>query len=300
MANYSITHLSMASMLNMAYMHPEETSLNANDFDVLAESISGDNELVAALKAAGYRYVHADTDHPLLRCGPESDECLAGPLLDLTMLELLSRTPLVSVLYPTSGDTTSALNVRRLKELENWSETRREWPDEPTFTYLHLLLPHPPLTFNDSCELEEEPVFSGRSLSLGKPSERELQRRRDGWVSQVQCVNATLTTYTEQLGDDEIVILTSDHGPDSTYQLFGDISEYTPKRLRERFPTFTGLKLPDTCEPAPNDLGLVNLFRVVLNCLSQDDLEMLSDHYFVASFTGPVVEFSDPQLDGAA
>jgi len=297
MANYTITHLSVPSMLNMAYMHPPGADLDANDLDTLASAVSGDNEVVAILKEAGYQYVQGDTDHPNLRCGPETDQCLGRPLLDLTMLALLARTPIGPLLYPTSGNTTNALNARRLNELENWTMTKSTWANGPTFTYLHLLLPHPPLAFDESCDINWESGFGGRSLSLGAPSDEELQKRKAGWVTQVQCVNATLETFIEQLEDDEVVIITSDHGPDSIYPLFGDVSQYTPEMLRERLPTFTALRLPDRCDPPPNDLVLVNLFRVVLNCLSEDQLEMLPAQYFVAGFSGLIVEFPDPQLD---
>src|SRR5690606_22276416 len=57
-ANYSITHLSLASMFSMSYPLTEGSTPNPNDFDVLEATIEVKNPYVTALRSLGYNYVH--------------------------------------------------------------------------------------------------------------------------------------------------------------------------------------------------------------------------------------------------
>jgi hypothetical protein len=299
-SNYTITHLSLPSILNMSYMNDPLDFMNNSDLERLSAAASGDNALVRTLKAEGYTYVHGDSDHWFNTCGPAVDVCLPGPLIDVTAHTLLATTPIGDIFYPESGDPTTALNRTRIDQMTHWSERK---PDvaAPTFTFLHLVLPHPPLYLDSACEPHIDPDLRGRIVNNGAIDEDHLEKRRQAWVDQVECANATVLQFLEQIEDDAVVVVTSDHGPDSTFIIdTSDVTDLTRSRLEERMPNLTAVRMPAGCEGTlPADIHLVNLFRVLLDCLSDDDIETLDNRYFAASFGGSVIElkYSDPLTD---
>ena len=290
-SNYTITHLSLPSLLEMSYMNEPLDYMNNSDLQALARVTSGDNTLVRTLKDAGYTYVHGDSDHWFNTCGPSVDVCLPGPLLDVTGHTLLATTPVGDLFYPVSGDPTTALNRTRIDEMTSWSDVRPQ-TDDPVFAFLHLVLPHPPLFLDRECAVRVDPELGGRILNDGRIDEAHLQRRKDAWVEQLECANKTVFEFLGQIDDEAVVVLTSDHGPDSAFVIeSADPEDLTTDLLRERLPTLTAVRMPESCRGTlPEDIHTVNLFRRVLGCLSDTELDMLDSRYFAASFGGSIVE----------
>jgi len=290
-ANYSITHLSIPALLNMSYMHPDGAVIGNNDLHYLADQISGGNDLVEMLKANGYSYVHAESDHWYNACGDNVDICLPGPKPDITGHALLVRTPIGGLFYRDTGDPTTALNRTRVDQLTHWDETTSEWPDGPVFAFFHVQLPHPPLYMDSECEVRVDPELGGRIMNNGEMSPEQLERRKEAWVEQVECANATIESFVDQLDDDTVVVLVSDHGPDLNFMLESNPADLDPEGLAERFPSLTAVRLPDECRGnLPDDVDTVNTFRVLTNCLTGQTAETLPTRNFIAGFGGPIVE----------
>jgi hypothetical protein len=291
-ANYSITHLSIPALLNMSYMHPDGASIGNNDLRYLGQQISGGNTVVSFLKSNGYVYIHGESDHWYNVCGPQVDVCLSGPHPNITGHALLVRTPIGGLFYRTEGDPTTALNLRRVDELVNWTETAGQWPSGPKFVFLHIQLPHPPLYLDSECNVRIDQDLGGRILNNGEMTEDQMTRRRGAWVEQVQCANLAIEAFLAQVGSDPIVALVSDHGPDSMFTLENNPSDIDPKGLEERMASLTAVRLPEPCRGSlPRDVATVNLFRVIFSCMSGEDLEALDTRHFIAGFGGPIVEF---------
>ncbi|GEM_PF-3062027 len=297
--NYTWTHFSIASMLEMSYLIKDTDEISNSDLAALRRSISGDNQLVDVLKANGYTYVHGDTDHWLNTCGSSVDRCLSGPLVDLTADSLLAGTPIGQFLYPTSGDPTTALNLTRIGQLTDWDQFRSSFSPEPTFFFLHLVLPHPPLFLDEGCHPSLDPTLDGRYINLGVDSQSELAHRRTGYVAQVKCANSAILDFVDQVETDAVVVITADHGPDSLEPLRAS-RQPESDQLFERMGTFTAVRLPETCDGPPPDHQLVNTFRVVLGCLSNKPIELLEKRYFIAGYGGDVAELKDPDLGAEA
>lgn len=299
-ANYTITHLSLPSLLEMSYMNDPLDFMTNSDLEALARVTSGENALVRTLKDAGYVYVHGDSDHWFNTCGPEVDVCLEGPLLDVTGHSLLATTPLGDLFYPVSGDPTTALNLSRISQMASWDEVRPE-TDAPIFTFLHLVLPHPPLFLDRDCDIRIDSQLGGRILSDGRVEPAHLDRRKDAWVEQVECANKAVLRFLDELNEEDVVVITSDHGPDSAFVIeTSEPDDLKLEPLQERLPNLTAVRMPDGCRGTlPSDVHTVNVFRTVLECLSDVDIAMLDNHYFAASFGGSIVElkYTDPSAD---
>lgn len=294
-ANYPITHFSIPSMLNMSYMHPDQGPISNADLSKLARSMSGDNETVRTVKANGYRYVHGETIAQYNQCGDEVDVCLNGPILDVTMYRLLQNTPVGGLFYANTGDPATWLNVRRIDQMRHWRTFAQDLGDVPSFTLLHLILPHPPLFLDRDCNVRIDPDLGGPEMIRDGMSEAQIEQRHMAWIEQVECANRATVDFIGQLDDDDVVIITADHGSDATYRLFGDVAQYTADELSERMPTFTAARLPEQCTGSiPDDVALVNLFRYVFACLADETPDPLPDRTFVASFGGYIFEVKTP------
>jgi hypothetical protein len=293
-ANYASTHFSLSSMLEMEYLAEPESPIWNSDLEVLTEVISGDNEFVEVLKANGYTYVHGDTDHWLNTCGPVVDDCLHGPVIDVTGDALLAGTAAGPFLYRQEGDPTTALNLDRLRQLENW-EDFQAGIESPSFTFLHLVLPHPPLYLDATCEPHVDEAMDGRNVSRGEHTGAELRSRRDAYVAQVECANRAIRDLIAQVDPTAAVIITADHGPDSLEPLTSN-NEPQPEQAWERFATFTAIRFPEHCDQPGEDHQLVNTFRLLLGCLTDSRMEELDERYFVAAYSGTVEELKNPDM----
>lgn len=290
-ANYSITHLSLPALLNMSYMHPTGATIGNNDLKYLAGQISGGSKLVSVLKANGYSYIHAESDHWYNVCNDEVDLCLTGRFPDITGHALLVRTPVGGLFYRDTGDPTTALNRDRVDQLTNWEETTRDWPEGPNFAFFHLQLPHPPLYLDSNCDVRLDPELGGRIMNDGEMSAGQLDRRVNAWVEQVECANYTIERLLDQLDEESVVVVVSDHGPDLHFTLEPNPADITQNGLAERFPNLTAVRLPEQCRGSlPDDVDTVNTFRTIVGCLSGEPLETIETQTFVAGFGGPIVE----------
>lgn len=299
-ANYPMTHFSVPALLNMSYMHPDGAVVGRKDQRILASAIAGDNALVEILKANGYTYVHAEADNSLNRCGPQVDICLRSPKPDMTAQVLLARTPIGSLIHRRTGDSATALNLRRIAQLTSWKETTAGWPSGPVFAFFHLTLPHPPLYLDSDCSVRVDPELGARVLNNGEMSPDVLEKRRLAWMSQVECANAAIRSFVEQLNDETVTVIVSDHGPDMRF--WTSLKEHGSDDLdkvavRERFSNLTAIRLPGQCQSPSENISLVNVFRFVLGCLSGRELDLLPNRLFVGLHGGPVVELKNSPQD---
>jgi hypothetical protein len=205
---------------------------------------------------------------------------------------LLAGSVVGPLLYRDSGDPTTALNLSRIEQLEEWDQFD-EPSDGPTFTFLHLVLPHPPLHLDSSCQPHPSPLLDGRNVTQGEYSPEDLEKRRSAYVAQVECANHTVERLLEQIDPGTAVVITADHGPDSLQPLTSS-REPQPDQAWERFATFTALRFPEQCDRPNKDHLLVNTFRLLLGCLTDSPMEMFDERYFVAAYSGTVEELKNP------
>lgn len=304
-ANYSITHMSLASMLDMRYpLEPGPVPTTA-DFDELARIMSGDNRFIETLRSAGYSYIHGEHHWWGTRCDPaKADLCLPTPGTNLTAFELLSTTPVGYLLERPAGYPAATATLGRLDQLEEWDRVIGGLP-HPHVVFLHFGLPHPPLYLDRNCSPIVDPLRRGTLLN-GVPQlpDEVLAERRAAYVGQVECAHRVVDAVLAAAPPGAVVLFVSDHGPDSLGQLGMPPEEVDLEGQWERLSALVSVRLPTTCQdPVPSDISLVNLLPRVLNCVFDAELELVADRYFIAGATGtplPLVEVQDPDVTYSA
>ena len=278
-ADYSFTHLSVPSMLNMEHLPEHLASVgfrgDPQGFRHLTEAIAGDNRLVSWLKDLGYTYIHGETYDATNDCGPNVDVCLPSPFWDYTTEYLLDRTPVGPLLFPVHGSPATSFNVMRIEQMSRWM---RDWGAAtvgPEFVFIHLLLPHPPYFLDGNCEIRLSSDLGGTRSDRGLSTE-VVSARRAGYVEQLECSNKVVTQFIDQIDPDSMVILAGDHGPESFGQLVADVPRWSDIEIYERSGVLTAIRAPAGCQLSlPDDHHLVNTFRIALSCLTSSPMPLL-------------------------
>ena len=106
------------------------------------------------------------------------------------------------------------------------------------------------------------------------------------YVEQLLCVNLLVSSLVEEISThdpDAIVILTGDHGTSSRGQWHTLPDQWSEPAVEEVMSVFSAYRLPEACrESLTPDLELVSTFRVVINCLFDTELTLLSGRYYYA------------------
>jgi hypothetical protein len=266
-SNYPFTHLAVPSALEMAYLYEDVPEPAPGPY---FERLQGDNATVDLFRANGYGYVHA---FPGLwtgsRCSGREDVCLGahGTLSD-TEFVLASATPLIEVL----ADAGTAEGIARANDpLAVTEQVLRSAPDEPYFALIHLLNPHPPYLRDADCGLRDVRLVLG---DWGEGRE---------YADAVTCLFQRLETAVDRIlaaDDDPVVVIQGDHGP-----RLGLSPETSGEVLLDDdmfFSALSVMRLPAPCDDlhVPDDLTIVNTFRVVFACLQDEPPELLPDRLF--------------------
>ena len=299
-SNYSLTHFSLASILDMRYLMETDTVVTRADLDVVRTILAGDNAFARFLAEQGYEHIQGSEAWWGTECSPLMDVCLPNPLLGRTAYELMAATPLEPWIYDEYGDVGTALALERFQQISTWREFQRGFGEQdPDFVFLHMPLPHPPLYLDSRCAPRLHPYAEGRILNQHPSVLPEiLDWRQAAFVEQVECANLVTRSLIEAVPEDAAVVVISDHGSDSHGQLQRNPATLEPVAIWERLSVLAAVRLPADCEdPIPDDLALVNLMPLVTNCLFGTDIPIQKPRFFMAPNTGtvaPMFEVLDP------
>lgn len=277
-ANYSMTLASLSSILLMDYPIAEGESIQDPQRSGLFEVMAGDNAVVDSLRGAGYEYVHIESGWGGTKCSEAADRCVSAGIYEETLQALLNLTPFGALVESTFGHAFSYTAAAALDA--TIAEAGRS--DGPKFVFAHVLLPHPPSHLDASCDLT--PGADRRGLNVAAPlmSDEEKAARRALYVDQLECVNLQLEAFVDAVPDDAIIILTSDHGPDSGGQLFKPTEFWTNEDIAERMRSFVAIRAADGCRVDAETVG-VNVFREIFRCEFGGDIELLEQAHYVVN-----------------
>ena len=278
-ANYSMTAASVASTLNMDYMVAPGTVPDHPLRLALYQVIRGDNPVARSLAAVGYEFVYIESGWDGSRCGRNVDTCYRSGFLDESSWALLSRTPLAVPLEAWFGHAFAQNGLRALDEL---TRVAGETSAGPRFVFAHVLLPHPPLILDGECQVRPEPQPGGGAVGARFLADSPaLNDRKRAYVEQVQCTNTKILRFLDELGDDSVVFLTGDHGPDSDGQPSLPPGEWTEVDRVERFGVFSAYRLPTGCEQVEQDMDLINGMRRLVGCVTGEELEPVPRRHLI-------------------
>lgn len=284
-SNYSTTALSVASTLNLDYVDRLlGAEINWLSDWRFARELVVNSRISRFLGTRGYRTVAVSSQYfnvdfreaDIYRNRwwfPAEFETL---LLRKTPLPWLSARAGWPFLYEIHRQ-------RNLFSLDQLQQTARL--PGPKFVYTHLLCPHPPFVFGPSGEAVNPPRPYSWAEGLGFLSQPGATSEEyiAGYRGQVEFLNKVAPGIIRQILDNSasppIIILQSDHGP----ALGLSAVRLDDPALRERFGVLNALYLPERSGALPpNDVSLVNTFRVVLNKYFGTGFELLPNrHFFV-------------------
>lgn len=280
-ANYLGTGLSLASSLNLTYLD-DLTSEFGPDYGSWSPVFDRLQDFKAAryLKSIGYRYYHVGSWWQPTRADPSADvNYTFQPLSEF------SNTLLRSTLFSVLGDMYDVADLfgrsrgeslRIASQFEKLAGIERD--PEPTFTFAHFLLPHPPYIFDQ---------YGNR---VTREDVRE-QTRRERYIGQLIHTNKLIEEMVSRLLDgpderDPIVIIQSDEGPYPAGYSPGaedvDWFEATDSELREKMLILNAYYFPDgSYDALHGGISPVNTFRVLFNEYFGGRLRLLEDRSFV-------------------
>ena len=274
---YVETHLSIPSTLAMEYR-----TTPGNDYRSIylgaAEVIAGDNPVVEAFEANGYRYVYApDGSIEWAACPDLTGDraCIRPENATFGLREpysaLVQSTPVGSFPVDLTHNTLDSV-LDGLDELDVAD-------DQPVFFFSHLLTPHFPHRYEADCSMRDDWVV-GTTLT---GEERAANHAVD-----TECVDREVIAAVDRIltaDPDAVIIVQSDHGSRLTFNFSTTYEEMTPRALTEGFAVLNAIRLPEACrEESIEGEPLVNTFRIVLACLSGTEPDRLPTRTFFATF----------------
>ena len=296
-SNYSSTHHSLATILNMQFFTQNPSELN--DLDYLRISIVN-SKVAQELLRLGYTYVQFVSGYvlPSPIADINRDFALSGPFDISTENTVVSPTRLQDrqtqritdiddkVLFrqpflPIYIDTTSLRIVRSQLEKLRLSEEYTPYTGkaaqrfldtvdevetivampEATFTIIHLMQPHRPVNFNEAGEIIEQ---------IAQPSLEDFYA--DLRFSNSQFLRM-IDTILQNSASEPVIIFQSDHGSDYRKDI--------PERPFVLFDVFAAYYVPSMFDLAiPKPYTLVNSFALILNQVIDTVFDLQKDKLF--------------------
>ncbi len=279
-SNYVRTEISMASSLNMQYLPelsdkftPDSTSRR-----LLWDSLKH-NAVRYNFQSMGYETVTFDTGFEWLNV-EDSDHFLSPPPISSGMTEfegLFLRTTLGRYAQDwgwVDPDYLLGVGFRdRFTNVFNNIDDITRMP-QPTFSYIHLVSPHPPFVFDPDGNPTYPPDF------WNEQRQYPANLYQKGYVNQLQFLNKkvmqAVDTILAESDVPPIIIIQGDHGP------------WLQPRDKRMW-ILAALYLPGHNDKLYPTISPVNIFRLVFNSYFGGTYEMLED----VSYFSPVPELYD-------
>jgi len=286
-ANHCQTVLCLSASLNAVYLDDLVKGLGPDQTELT--DLIGRNNVVASLKPLGYKVVSFATGFDPTE-HPEEDVYLS-PYPHPSGFEriVIDITPL-RVIWPDPRqfDPNTQSRARTLYVLDHLADIAKD--PAPTFTFAHVLCPHPPFVFDENGE-----DVGARYLNFSNADgDRIGGRFRDpaqyckayrGQAEFItQRIEQTINRLLASSPEPPIIILQSDHGS----ELNLDMQDLHHTDVKERMSILNAYYFPGRRYEALYDrISPVNSFRVVLNTFFAANLDLLPDRSFYSTWTEP-------------
>jgi len=302
LANYSQSLLSITSSLNMNYLERLAASIGKTSRNRLAlKSKLLNNRLFAFLKTAGYSIISFANGYSLTELRGV-DTFLSPPNTTTTNdfhQLILNTTPYIALphLKALNQNGQSSIPSRHQYHANYIRYALKKAPlvashTGAKFTFIHLLVPHPPFIFNANGTLNQQSLKYPFSFNDGDHIHRYIKDKtfdyRAGYLQQLDFINRKILLAIRKIIKNSarrpIIILQSDHGPGS--QLRWQSME--DSNLKERMAILNCYLFPQrNHEVFYNTITPVNSFRLLLNQYFNQKLPLLPDRSFFSLWSRP-------------
>ena len=256
-SNYAMTYLSLAATLNMEYLGDDLP----RDYEGVDRVIE-DAAVIHALQEQGYKYVHFESEWWATADAPLADITFGRGRFESEFERVFFDTTLLGTVLPPRP---------RHEAIINTFDDVAEVPAirEPTFSFAHMLVPHPPF------------MFDANGAVIPYADDLAAEFTKDPYVAQLEYVNAEVlrlvNAITAESDDQPVVVIQGDHGPAAFLT-----DSATPEDIYwERHGILNAMLVPDSVRQAlyPS-VSPVNTFRLLLNDLFDADLQPLPDRAY--------------------
>lgn len=293
-SNYSQTHLSLASSLNMSYLtvlaeemgsastdhQPVDKILRANK----VRNILDDLGYTFVSFASGYRRTEISDSDLFLAPKQSAISPFENMLIENSLLLPLQQVPTALGFEPNYP------GYRYHRELIEFGfDQLKSLPpsNEPKFVFAHIVAPHPPFVFDRT----GDPITQGFPfrLSDGNQYPGSTQEYIEGYREQLLFVNKELMDIVRALKSQSlpppVIILQGDHGPGA----FLDWDSPNDSDHRERMSILNAIYLHelDLSDHFYPDISPVNTFRALFNAILGTSYELLPDEACFSSWRRP-------------
>lgn len=263
-SNYSITHLSLASSLNMNYLtNVANSSKSETEKRRRVNEIIRSSEVSKVLKSRGYTYINIGSGWGTTSKNPYADLVFYRQGRS-EFTKILFQTSLLVIAEPVqSGDAESILAAfEKLSEIPELKS--------PTFTFAHIVSPHPPYLFDRD--------GNQRSVYFQRLGKLDSWREKNKYIDQLIFINKKTRQVVEDIlmksTIPPIIIIQGDHGT----ALNTDLGSVTKENLAERMDILNAYYLPmGGNKILYENITPVNSFRKVFNYYFGTDYEYLDD-----------------------
>lgn len=306
-SNYSYTHESITSSLNMGYIHDDSFEPERNQLPNLILY----NKLARIFRSLGYKYVLVPSGFFITDRSP-----LADIKIDLgiwTQSQFLALLVESSALWfswkwinslssiRSEGIVVGAFEGKGI--MDQWHRhitgSIAEIPKiskiaEPTFTFAHIICPHPPYVFERDGSLNT----SAKMADLGGFDNFNYWHLKDQFVDQLihfnKLVEAMITELLETSPEPPIIVVQGDHGTSFLGEEGGGdtLSPSIPhinERLSILLACFAPKKVSDSIY---STITPVNIFRVIMNECFDAGYELLPDRNYWCHGR-PIIDVTD-------
>jgi hypothetical protein len=292
LANYTYTLASIASALNLDFLH-NLMPLNRDLSSFILNSYIPENRVARSLQSLGYQYINISAgtgfipfstvadmnitfaaDGKTIYIDNSSFENRLTILDKRNFLQYLRQTTLLRVLDPTLAQTTNNLAtmssdaperfILSLQELRSVAEN-----SAPTFTYYHIVKPHLPVNLDRSGN-----PFYWFDHGYGEDRQAYLANEEIHFADQLFYINQEIVETLDHIfatsEQPPIIIIQGDHGTQLTRNRIEDPNN--PILILNAY------YFPDGDYAAlSNDISPINSFRVILNQFFGASYTMLDD-----------------------
>ena len=303
-ANYPQTLLSLASSLNMEYINylNEKGGYRCDYRPVF--SLIQNNTVMSFLRNRGYKIVSFSTVYDPLVLNKADISYGNIHSLWLNQFESLFYQTTILPAIPYFRLLYSDYDFHRKRVLFPFEQLKHiPGIKGPTFTFAHILAPHPPFIFNEDGSFSEKSKQKPLCISDGKSYldywEVDSREYRDRYRKQLLYLNSaaedTINAILENSQTPPVIIVQGDHGPGSMY-CSGDMKNTC---LEERFGILNAFLAPADYNHSngPNctyydNVTPVNTFRILLNKYFETNYTIVRDRSFFPD-SDNLYEFTD-------
>ena len=287
-SNYTFTQATLTSMLHMRPLHeiPELAPILSGESQAypLMRVTLNDNPAFDLLRDRGYRVIASSSgyEHVTLR---GADEFLDDGSLNEVERHLIRFTTLHRIIDAIAPEALPNQHRQRIvASFDFFRQVAEESATQPTFAFIHVPSPHPPVVLDSKGELlvppPREGVFDRVPIA---------EDGRAAYREQLTFINRETLAALDDVdrhsaeGDEPIIIVMSDHGAaPQTEVAAGRVSD-------DHYANFFAIRTPPGSQPALSaDTTPVNLLSVLFNTYLGTDYQMWpDDRYPAGRFGGP-------------